>query len=64
MEEILRDYVKPFNIPMHRIVLMPGLDNIKDFEERTRFCMELAKKYRVRGLTRLHIGAWGQTLNC
>jgi hypothetical protein len=42
---------------------MPGLDDSANFEERTRFSLEMAKRYKVRGLTRLHIAAWNKTLN-
>jgi len=61
--ELFRDFVEPFNIPLKNVVCMPGLDNASNFEERTRFVMEMAKKYRFRGLTRLHIAAWNKTLN-
>ena len=61
--ELFRDFVEPFNIPLKNVVCMPGLDDAADFEERTRFCLEMAKKYRFRGLTRLHIAAWNKTLN-
>ena len=61
--ELFRDFVEPFNIPLKNVVCMPGLDDAEDFEERTRFVMEMAKKYRFRGLTRLHIAAWNKTLN-
>jgi organic radical activating enzyme len=61
--ELFRDFVEPFNIPLKNVVCMPGLDDAADFEERTRFVMEMAKKYRFRGLTRLHIAAWNKTLN-
>ena len=63
VKEIFRDFVKPFNIPLKNVVCMPGLDDAANFEERTRFCLEMAKKYRFRGLTRLHIAAWNKTLN-
>jgi len=63
MEEIMRDFVKPFNIPLKNVVIMPGLDDATNFEERTQFSLEMAKRYRVRGLTRLHIAAWNKTLN-
>jgi organic radical activating enzyme len=63
IKEIFRDFVEPFNIPLKNVVCMPGLDDADDFEERTRFCLEMAKKYRFRGLTRLHIAAWNKTLN-
>ena len=61
--ELFRDFVEPFKIPLKNVVCMPGLDDAEDFEERTRFVMEMAKKYRFRGLTRLHIAAWNKTLN-
>jgi 7-carboxy-7-deazaguanine synthase len=63
VQEIFRDFVVPFNIPLSNVVCMPGLDDAANFEERTRFVLEMAKKYRFRGLTRLHIAAWNKTLN-
>ena len=63
IQELFRDFVVPFSIPLKNVVCMPGLDDVKDFEERTQFCLEMAKKYRFRGLTRLHIAAWNKTLN-
>lgn len=63
VKEVFRDFVVPFNIPLKNVVCMPGLDDAANFEERTRFVMEMAKKYRFRGLTRLHIAAWNKTLN-
>ena len=63
VKEIFRDFVEPFNIPLSQVICMPGLDDAANFEERTRFVMEMAKKYRFRGLTRLHIAAWNKTLN-
>jgi organic radical activating enzyme len=61
--EIFRDFIKPFNIPLKNVVCMPGLDSQTDFHERTQFVLEMAKKYKFRGLTRLHISAWDKTLN-
>ena len=63
VKELFRDFVEPFNIPLQNVVCMPGLDDAANFEERTQFCLEMAKKYRFRGLTRLHIAAWNKTLN-
>ena len=63
VKEMFHDFVEPFNIPLKNVVCMPGLDDVADFEERTQFCLEMAKKYRFRGLTRLHIAAWNKTLN-
>jgi 7-carboxy-7-deazaguanine synthase len=63
VKEMFRDFVEPFHIPLKNVVCMPGLDDVADFEERTQFCLEMAKKYKFRGLTRLHIAAWNKTLN-
>jgi organic radical activating enzyme len=63
VQELFRDFVVPFNIPLKNVICMPGLDDATNFEERTQFCLEMAKKYRFRGLTRLHIAAWNKTLN-
>jgi organic radical activating enzyme len=63
VQELFRDFVVPFNIPLKNVVCMPGLDDVTNFEERTQFCLEMSKKYRFRGLTRLHIAAWNKTLN-
>lgn len=64
VKEIFRDFIEPFNIPLKNVVCMPGLDDVTNFEERTRFCLEMGKKYRFRALTRLHIAAWNKTLDC
>ena len=63
VKEIFRDFVEPFNIPLKNVVAMPGMDSRDDFHERTQFCLEMAKKYRFRGMTRLHLSAWDKTLN-
>lgn len=63
VQELLRDFVVPFSIPLKNVVCMPGLDDQEDFHERTNFVLEMAKKYKFRGLTRLHISAWNKTLN-
>ena len=63
VKELFRDFVVPYSIPLTKVVCMPGLDDASNFEERTQFCLEMAKKYKFRGLTRLHIAAWNKTLN-
>jgi organic radical activating enzyme len=63
VQELFRDFVVPFSIPLKNVVCMPGLDDAANFEERTQFCLEMGKKYRFRALTRLHIAAWNKTLN-
>lgn len=61
LKEIERDFIEPFDIPSKNILMMPGLDKQKDYHERTKFCMEMGKKYGYRALTRLHVSAWDQT---
>jgi organic radical activating enzyme len=63
IEELFRDFIVPFSIPLKNVVCMPGLDSQTNFHERTQFVLEMAKKYKFRGLTRLHISAWDKTLN-
>jgi organic radical activating enzyme len=61
--ELFEVFIVPFSIPLKNVVCMPGLDDVANFEERTQFVLEMAKKYKFRGLTRLHIAAWNKTLN-
>lgn len=61
MIEAFDTYINPFDIDIRRVCIMPGLDDQDNFHERTLFVMELAKKYKVRGLTRLHVSAWNKT---
>jgi hypothetical protein len=63
IQEIFRDFIEPFNIPLKNIIIMPGMDSRDDFHERTQFSLEMAKKYKIRGMTRLHLSAWDKTLN-
>lgn len=63
VKELFCDFVEPFEIPLKNVVCMPGLDDQADFHERTQFCLEMAKKYKFTGMTRLHISAWDKTLN-
>jgi len=63
IKEIFDEFVTPLEAPLKNIVCMPGLDDQDDFHERTNFVLEMAKIYKFRGLTRLHISAWNKTLN-
>ena len=58
LKEIERDFIEPLKIPHDKVLMMPGLDSQDNFHERTRFCLEMAKKYGYIGLTRLHVSAW------
>jgi organic radical activating enzyme len=61
LEEIMEDFIEPFDIPSKRVLMMPGLDKQENYHERTKFCMEMGKKYGYTALTRLHVSAWDQT---
>lgn len=63
IKEMFRDFIEPFQIPQHRVVIMPGMDSQDQYHERTHFILEMAKKYTLRGMSRLHISAWDKTLN-
>jgi organic radical activating enzyme len=64
VKEIFRDFIEPFNIPLKNVVCMPGMDARWQFHERTNFIMEMAKKYKFRAMSRMHISAWDRTLDC
>jgi 7-carboxy-7-deazaguanine synthase len=64
LKEIITDFIEPFHIPWKNVIMMPGLDDQNDFHERTRFVLEMAKKYGYIGLTRLHVSAWNKTTGC
>lgn len=61
LDEIERDFIKPYGIPPKRVLMMPGLDKQEHYHERTKFCMEMGKKHGYTALTRLHVSAWDQT---
>jgi organic radical activating enzyme len=42
VNEMFRDFIEPFNIPLTNVVCMPGLDSQTDFHERTQFVLEMA----------------------
>jgi organic radical activating enzyme len=63
IDEMFRDFIIPFNIPLQRVCCMPGMDSQDQFHERTQWVLEMAKKYKFIGLTRLHISAWDKTLD-
>jgi organic radical activating enzyme len=63
VKEIFRDFIEPFNIPLKNIVIMPGMDSQDQYHERTYFILEMTKKYKIRGLSRLHISAYDRVIN-
>ena len=63
IKEMFETFIEPFSIPLQKVICMPGMDSQDQFHERTQWVLEMAKKYRIRGLTRLHISAWDKTLD-
>jgi len=59
--EIQDTYLKPFQIPKEKVILMPAVTTLEDLSERTRFSYEMTKKYGYRTITRGHILAWDKT---
>ena len=64
IKEFEDEFIKPFDIPASRVIIMPGVDNLADLPERTKFLFEMTKKYGYRGITRQHILAWNKTTGC
>lgn len=62
IEEARLTYINPIEIPEKQVILMPGADNLKDLPERTRFIMEMCKKYGYRASTRMHILGYDKTV--
>lgn len=58
IQEMFNSYINPFNIPLRNVVCMPALTEQENFFERTRWCMEMGKKYKFVALTRLHVASW------
>jgi 7-carboxy-7-deazaguanine synthase len=59
IEEMFSDFIRPFSIPLEKVICMPALDKQEEYFERTRFIMEMAKKYKFIGMSRQHLAAWG-----
>ncbi len=59
--EMFDTYINRFEIEMKNVCCMPGLDSQDDFFERTRWVMEMSKKYLFIGLSRMHVAAWDKT---
>ena len=61
VQEYIKEYVEPFNIPHKKVLMMPAEENVDNFHENTRMVLELTKKYGFRGMQRMHISAWDRT---
>lgn len=58
IKEMFRDFIEPFQIPLKNVVCMPAMIQQSEFFNKTNWIMEMSKKYKFIGLTRLHIAAW------
>jgi organic radical activating enzyme len=58
IKEMINDFVKPFDIPTDKIILMPSMTTRDEFFESSKFVFEAAKKYVFRSMPRLHVAAW------
>lgn len=61
IKEVFDTFIKPMEIPLRYVVMMPGLDSRADYFERTKFIAEMAIKYKFIGLSRQHIAVWDKT---
>jgi organic radical activating enzyme len=61
LDEIEKDYLKPFNIPIDKVILMPeGKDN-QTLQEHSQAVAEYAKEKGYRLLGRLQVNVWGNS---
>jgi len=59
LDEIERDYVIPFNIPIDKVILMPEGRSMEALKEHSQAVVELAKRKGYRLLSRLQIALFG-----
>lgn len=59
LEEIERDFVLPFNIPVDQVILMPEGTNVEALRIHSQAVAEVAKKKGYRLLGRLQVNLWG-----
>ena len=59
LDEIENDFVKPFNIPVGKVILMPEGRNVEVLREHSQAVAEYAKNKGYRLLGRLQIELWG-----
>jgi len=58
IKEMEYDFIYPYEIDKSQIILMPGVDNLDELSERTRFAYDMTKKYGYRSCTRGQVLAW------
>lgn len=62
IEEIYTDFLKPEYITNDKIILMPAMIARDEFHKKTEWIFEMAKKYRLKAMSRLHVSAWDKTV--
>jgi len=60
VEEIINDYVDPFELPKKHVWLMPGCGNIEKFEKTGPMVAELCKEHGFQFSSRLQINLWNE----
>lgn len=56
--EVITDFKIPFNIPYHKMRLMPGADNKEDLIAKEEWVVERCKELNIPYSSRLHIHIW------
>ena len=59
VEEVENDFIKPFNLDVNKIVLMPQGITATEVSENAKKVVEIAKNRGYRLLDRLHVNLWG-----
>lgn len=60
IDEIKRDFIKPFQLPQDKIYLMPGCSNRKQFEEVSPLVAKICQLEGYNFSSRLQINLWNQ----
>jgi organic radical activating enzyme len=59
VEEIERDFIKPYELDPNKVILMPQGVKEEEIQANMKNVVEIAKKKRYRLLGRLHVAIWG-----
>jgi len=59
-DEMERDYLVPFGIPMTKVWLMPGCSTREQYEEVAPLVAELCKQYGCHFSSRLQVNLWNE----
>lgn len=61
LEEIKKDFIKPYGINSHRIYLMPGCSTRHEFEQIAPLVVDECMKHGFQFSSRLQINLWNET---